>query len=157
MNKLRLTVSAVIPRYEDRKLKDNQYLFVENVESGLWSLPSGKIEYRETPKSALQRECIEEIGVIIEIKGLIGIYQFISLHRNWVTDFAYLGRLLSEPKIIRPGEIAQIKWFNLEKIYDLRKERMLRSGKAQTTPIEDLIYSEGKILPLNLVKKSRGR
>ena len=155
-NKLRQTVSAVIPKYLDREFFKNEYLFVKDAESGLWSHTSGKIEHGENPLLAMQRESSEEIGTMLDIKGIIGIYQFYSQHKNWVTDFTFLGYILQEPKIIRHKEIAEIKWFSLEKIYNLRRDRKLKAGKAQTTPIENLIYHNCAPWPKDLVKKSRG-
>ena len=149
-NELRLTVSAVIER-------DEHYLFVRNRKSGLWSLPSGKLEYKETPTQALIRECRQEIGAYVDVIGLIGIYQFNSMHDNWITDFAHQCRLRGEPRIVRPKEIDKIEWLTLEDIYELKRKRELRSGRVQIDPIEDFLKKGRPELPSDLIKKPRTR
>ena len=41
-------------------------------------LPGGKIEFGETPEIALLREAEEELGAKLEIKKLLGYYQFFT-------------------------------------------------------------------------------
>lgn|SRR3989344_2062567 len=145
---MRLSVSAVIER-------DNEYLFVKNEKSGLWSLASGKIEFRESPEHALVRECRQEIGTYVDVNNLVGVYQFVSMNKNWITDFVYACTLKGEPRIVRPREISEIAWLSLDDLHKLRIKGELRSGKAQTNPIED--YISGKSYPLGIIRKSRNR
>lgn len=144
---IRLTASAVIKR-------DDSYLMVRDRETGLWSMPGGKIEYMESPKDAIKRESLEEIGRVVNVKGLIGIYQFLSSRNNWVTDFSYLCSISGNPRIVRPKEISDLRWFKLDELYSLSKNNQLRAGRAQIGVIED--YAEGKgFLPSNAVTSLR--
>ena len=41
-----------------------------------WDLPGGKIEFKETPIDALNREVKEEVGLNISVVKLAGVYWF---------------------------------------------------------------------------------
>ena len=54
--------------------KDRKVLLVKRGTApfaGLWSLPGGKIESRETPRQAACRELKEETGIEAEVEGII--------------------------------------------------------------------------------------
>ena len=54
--------------------KDHKVLLVKRGAApfaGLWSLPGGKIESRETPRQAACRELKEETGIEAEVEGII--------------------------------------------------------------------------------------
>ncbi len=41
------------------------------VMAGVWEFPGGKCESGESPEAATARECLEEIGVEVEVGGLV--------------------------------------------------------------------------------------
>src|ERR1700710_725856 len=40
--------------------------------AGLWEFPGGKVEPGEDERTAVARECLEELGVVIEVGDLLG-------------------------------------------------------------------------------------
>ena len=44
------------------------------VQAGLWEFPGGKIEAAESDADALKRECLEELGVHVQVGPLLGEY-----------------------------------------------------------------------------------
>lgn len=40
--------------------------------AGLWEFPGGKVEPGETERGALARECLEELGLVLEIGERVG-------------------------------------------------------------------------------------
>lgn len=41
---------------------------------GFWVLPGGHVDYNEKVEQAIKREMKEELGVMVEIKNLVGVY-----------------------------------------------------------------------------------
>ena len=57
-------------------VKDNKLLVCIGRESGNPSLPGGKIEKNESPKTAAERETLEEVGIKIKIIRKLKNYSF---------------------------------------------------------------------------------
>ncbi len=65
-----LTVDAVI-------ITDREIVLVKRAKEPFkdhWALPGGFVEYGETVYAAVQREVMEETGLRVEVKSLIGVY-----------------------------------------------------------------------------------
>lgn len=48
----------------------------ENPGKGLWGLPAGFMEVDETVEQAAQRECLEETGLRVELRELLGVWSY---------------------------------------------------------------------------------
>ena len=65
-----LTVDAVI-------VKNKKILLIKRKQEpyrGQYALPGGFVEYGETVEAALQREVLEETGLVVKIKSLVDVY-----------------------------------------------------------------------------------
>jgi 8-oxo-dGTP pyrophosphatase MutT (NUDIX family) len=62
------SVAAVIKDVDDR------ILLQEKSSGEGWSLPAGAIEPGETPEQAICREVREETGLLVEPRGIIGVF-----------------------------------------------------------------------------------
>lgn len=49
-------------------------LMARHGDVGLWAAPGGAVDPDERPQDALRRELREELGVEVEVRGLIGVY-----------------------------------------------------------------------------------
>ena len=68
-DRFRMSVHAVI--VNDR----NEVLLLKaNYGAKSWGLPGGAIEPGETIHETLERECVEEIGIKVDIGELTGVY-----------------------------------------------------------------------------------
>jgi len=84
---------------------------------GTWTMPGGKLHYKEGLCEAAQREVLEETGVKINKNKL----EIVSVTNDIVKDahFVTIGFLYKkfpkEPRVMEPDEITKWKWFNLNK------------------------------------------
>jgi 8-oxo-dGTP diphosphatase len=85
---------------------------------GKWVLPGGGVKFLEPLHSALKREILEEIGIEIEIKDLIGVYEIINPPDEHRVIIYWLATYQSGE--IRPSsDILDAKFFSREEIQSL--------------------------------------
>ena len=118
MPKIRL-INEILPRVGvgglifDKKKGFLLLLRNRQPEVGYWSIPGGKIEFRESIEDALKREIKEELGVDVKVISLLGVTDHIipkeSVH--WVSPY-YLVKIISgRIKNMEPEKHSKIKWF----------------------------------------------
>lgn len=77
--------------------------------AGLWSLPSGFMEYGEAPEETARRETLEETGLAIRVDRLIGAYPGHDDPRVRVVLLVYAGKVLGGRE--RAGDdAAELAW-----------------------------------------------
>lgn len=52
----------------------SRVLLCHRTDFDAWNLPGGKVERQEAPWKAAQREVLEEVGLVVRIDYLIGVY-----------------------------------------------------------------------------------
>lgn len=78
---------------------------------GYWNLPGGFIGYGEHPDDSAKREVLEELGIRITLKKVLGIYsQVFPRTGGYMISFVYLGVRLSKQLKPHPEEIEEIRW-----------------------------------------------
>jgi 8-oxo-dGTP pyrophosphatase MutT (NUDIX family) len=66
--KIRLGTSAIIFNDEGR------FLLTQREDNGQWCLPGGAVESGESLAEACEREVLEETGLSVRVKRLVGVY-----------------------------------------------------------------------------------
>lgn len=85
---------------------------------GTWTMPGGKLHFKEELEEVAYRETFEETGIKIDKEKI----EVISVSNNIVEDahFVTIGFLCKyfkgEPKVMEPDEITEWKWFLLDNL-----------------------------------------
>lgn len=85
-------------------------------ERGTWEFPGGRVEYGELIEDSIKREFVEEYGMVIEIDGLLGIYDHIlpDEGQHWVSPTYIATHISGEPRILEPEKCTAIGWFAID-------------------------------------------
>lgn len=65
----------------------SRVLLCHRTDCDAWNLPGGKVERLEAPWKAAQREVLEEVGLVVRVDHLIGVY---SVPEQETVAFAFL-------------------------------------------------------------------
>src|ERR1700761_5692223 len=66
---------VVLPAVSVSVLDDQGRLLLgKDADTGFWTLPGGAIDPQEQPADAAVRECFEETGLLVELRGVIGVF-----------------------------------------------------------------------------------
>ena len=100
---------------------DNRILLCRLTYKPEWDLPGGVVEVGESPADGLVRELQEELGITVQVKGLITV-NWLPAWRGWDDACVMLFDLgVDEPSVIdsmhlQPTEIAGVEWCDEETI-----------------------------------------
>ena len=125
-------------------VKDSKYLIVKEskkIALGLYSLPSGKLEFGETLENCAIREALEETGFDVKIKRLVGIYQRPkSLENTNVVAFVFLSEIVGG-EIISSEKHPEVVFMGLDEIEKLDDAGLIRS-KYMIPALHDYLNNE---------------
>ena len=86
-----------------------------------WDLPGGVVEVGEAPAEGLVRELEEELGVTLEVKGLVTV-NWLPAWRGWddacifLFDLGTVDSSLVEQMTYQPTEIVAVEWCDEETV-----------------------------------------
>jgi 8-oxo-dGTP diphosphatase len=89
--------------------------------SGMWALPGGFVEDKETVEQAAVREVKEETGIDIELEGLIGVYSEPGRDpRGHVISVVFAATAKNDKVKANPKEVDDFRWALLAKAGGIR-------------------------------------
>jgi 8-oxo-dGTP diphosphatase len=87
---------------------------------GQWVMPGGKIDLGEPILKALHREVMEEVGLEVEVGGLVDVFEHLTPGES-LDHFVilyYRCRPLSCVVNHNPGEVAEARWVSRDELAD---------------------------------------
>jgi len=122
---------------------NDSVLLVEEPD-GQFALPGGRMNVGELPQAALCREVLEEIGLEIEVGGLVDCFVFTSksgMHHFIVIFSAQLLGDIKNAKL-QPKEVKSVDWFPVSEFASTPLRDEYRS-------VFERIFADGKIRKFN--------
>jgi mutator protein MutT len=91
---------------------EGRVLLCHRTDRDAWNLPGGKVEQGESPWEAVIREVEEEVGIVVRVDRLIGIYS-VPAKNDLVLNFrcSFVGGALRVS-----AEADAIQWFSRSEI-----------------------------------------
>lgn len=83
---------------------------------GTWTLPGGKIHFKESFEDVLVREVKEETGIDLNSFEIICVNNDIAGEKHFVTVGAISEEFEGEANVMEPEEITEWKWFSLDEL-----------------------------------------
>lgn len=84
-----------------------QVLLLKSPRYGDWEFQGGQVEEGETIPHALEREVLEETGIVVKVKSLVGIYS--NIRKPSIVNMDFICEYVSgEPKT--SNESSQVEW-----------------------------------------------
>lgn len=114
-----------------------------------WQLPGGKVLWSEKFTECIQREVLEETGMDVTLKGIVGVYQRKTTPEDeefiriiyCANTFKKLHRKPIDP------EIEKVRWFDIQDVLE---------GKVEIQSLQIIkeikYYLRKKVYPLDFIK-----
>jgi ADP-ribose pyrophosphatase YjhB (NUDIX family) len=137
-----VTVATIVPR-------DGKFLLVEEIVRGerVLNQPAGHLEANESLHDAARRETLEETGWIVELDGLVAIYQWSNATDAHFVRFTFAARAIGHDAARRLDDgIVRACWLDRDEI--AARQAQLRSPMV-LRGIDD--YLAGRLFPLDAV------
>lgn len=83
---------------------------------GTWTMPGGKLHFKETFEQGAAREVLEETGIKLKNVKVICVNNDMVEDAHFVTIGLFSDDIEGEAKIMEPDEITEWRWFELDKL-----------------------------------------
>ena len=91
---------------------ENKVLLCHRTDRDVWNLPGGRVECDESPWAAVVREVEEEVGLLVRVERLLGVYS-VAARTDLVLNFLCAVTGGAERQ---SSEADKIEWFHRSSI-----------------------------------------
>jgi 8-oxo-dGTP diphosphatase len=77
---------------------------------GMWVMPGGKIDLGEPILRALHREVAEEVGISVNVEGLVDVFEHLTPDTDHFVILYYRCHPVSRELRPNPGEVSEARW-----------------------------------------------
>lgn len=104
-----------------------QVLLIKSPRYGDWEFPGEHVEEGETIPHALEREVLEETGIIVRVKSLVGIYS--NLRKPSIVNMDFICEYVSG-ELTTSEESTQVEWVDCEEaLFRVKREAIYKRLK----------------------------
>ena len=128
-----------------------KFLAINETKNRGWWIPGGAVDAGETFKKAAHRECIEEAGVKIDLKGILAIDHFLTGADEVKMRVIFYAEPVDHdviPKQVADSESLEARWVTLEEFENLDK---IRGGEL--LEFGSYLEKNGTIHPMSLLNE----
>lgn len=108
--------------------KEGKILLEKNSVTMAWVVPGGHVN-SSNPQKNIQRECLEELGLLIDISDLKNIGNIIKNNRIFKIYFLKSNYELSDIKL-QKEEVVDVNYFTMEEIDDMINNGSFRDNNV---------------------------
>ena len=103
-----------------------------------WEFPGGQVEEGETLTHALEREILEETGIVVKVKSLVGIYS--NTRKPSIVNMDFICEYVSgEPRT--SAESLQVEWVDRDEVLPrIRREVIHKRMKDMLEFSGEIVY-----------------
>jgi len=97
-------------------IKDDMILLTRRTDFDVWCLPGGGVEPNESLAEAARRETLEEVGLDVQLIGLVGLYSRPGWVGNGLHIVCFAADIIGGEIQIQLSEVAEARYFTLSEL-----------------------------------------
>lgn len=113
-----LTVKGIIRNKDGRILVVRRSL-QDDHKPGVWETPGGGIDHEESPQSAIEREILEEVGLMVRVKEPFHVFTFRKDTGEFKVGITFLCDMV-EGEVRLSSEHSEYRWIRASQFKNLQ-------------------------------------
>lgn len=120
------------------KVLIQQRAFTKKHEPGKWKITAGHIAAGEDPKTGMQRELEEELGIKVEMEFFNKIFNRSEEHQQSRFLYSYFGKYDGNKFTLQKKEVEQVKWVKPDEVSNQDEQGKINVGNISYSLIQEM-------------------